>query len=85
MFRTSLACGVALGLAVAAVASAAPPVKPNTPTPMPKVKAQMKNVVDKASTALFNTASEADPENGPDQKLPNAAGWAAVKGQADIS
>ena len=64
------------GAAVAAVA-------PNTPTPMPKVRAQMKEAVDKTSTDLFNTAGEADPENGPDQKLPDAAGWTRIKADAD--
>jgi hypothetical protein len=54
-----------------------------TPIPMPAVQAKMKAVVDKASTDLFNTASQADPENGPDQKLPDAAGWAKAKGEAD--
>jgi cytochrome c556 len=58
-------------------------VKPNTPTPMPKVKAQMKSVVDKTSTDLFNVAGEADPANGADQKLPNAAGWTRLKADAD--
>jgi cytochrome c556 len=80
MFRKSLAMSLAFGL-VAASAMAA--VTPNTPTPMPKVKSQMKAVVDKTSTALFNAASEADPENGPDQKLPNAAGWTKIKSDAD--
>jgi cytochrome c556 len=58
-------------------------VKPNTPTPMPKVKAQMKSVVDKTSTDLFNVAGEADPANGADQKLPNAAGWTRLKADAE--
>lgn len=79
MFRNTLVLTLAVSLAATAVLAQTP----NTPTPMPKVKAQMKNVVDKTSTALFNTASEADPENGPDQKLPNAAGWAKVKADAD--
>jgi hypothetical protein len=56
--------------------------KPNTPTPMPAVQAKMKAIVDKASTDLFNVAAEADPENGPDQKLPGAQGWATVKVEA---
>ena len=30
-----------------------------------------------------NVAGEADPENGPDQKLPDAAGWARTKADAD--
>ena len=64
-------------------AAALAAVKPNTPTPMPAVKAKMKAVVDKASTELFNTASQADPDNGADQKLPSAAGWAKTKTQAD--
>lgn len=80
MFRRTLALSLALSLTAAAALAA---VTPNTPTPMPKVKAQMKSVVDKTSTALFNAASEADPENGPDQKLPNAAGWAKIKADAD--
>jgi cytochrome c556 len=58
-------------------------VKPNTPTPMPKVKAQMKRVVDKTSTELFNVAGEADPANGADQKLPDAAGWTKIKTDAE--
>jgi cytochrome c556 len=58
-------------------------VKPNTPTPMPKVKAQMKRVVDKTSTELFNVAGEADPANGADQKLPDAAGWTKIKTNAE--
>jgi len=71
-------------LALALVASAAlAAVAPNTPTPMPKVKAQMKPLVDEASTDLFNTAGAADPANGPDQKLPDAAGWARLKADAD--
>jgi hypothetical protein len=69
------------GLAVALAASTA--LAAAAPTPMPKVQAQMKAVVDKASTDLFNTAGEADPANGSDQKLPDAAGWARVKGDAD--
>jgi cytochrome c556 len=72
----SLAVGLMTGGALAAVA-------PNTPTPMPAVKKMMKPLVDKASTELFNVASAADPENGPDQKLPDAKGWAKVKSDAD--
>lgn len=75
-----------LTLALAVSLAATPglsAVKPETPTPMPRVKARMKAVVDKASTDLFNTAGAADPENGPDQKLPNAAGWARLKADAD--
>jgi hypothetical protein len=72
----SLAVGLMAGAAMAAVA-------PNTPTPMPQVKKMMKPTVDKASTDLFNVASAADPENGPDQKLPDAKGWAAAKANAD--
>jgi len=68
----TLAAGAALGA-----------VRPNTATPMPAVQAKMKAVVDKASTELFNTAGEADPANGPDQKLPDAAGWTKVKADAD--
>jgi cytochrome c556 len=64
---------LAAGTALAAVA----------PTPMPAVQAKMKAIVDKASTDLFNVAGAADPANGPDQKLPDAAGWAKVKGEAD--
>jgi hypothetical protein len=71
-------------VAVAALlASGAALAQPNTPTPMPEVKAQMKAKVDQASTELFNTAGQADPENGPDQKLPDAVGWAKAKAQAD--
>ena len=72
----------ALGIALAASAALAA-VKPNTPTPMPQVEAQMKTVVDKASTDLFNTAGEADPANGADAKTPDAATWARLKGDAD--
>ncbi len=79
-FRT--AClGAAALLLVAGAALAA--VKPNTPTPMPAVKAKMKPLVDKTSTDLFNTAGEADPANGPDAKAPDAAGWARLKSDAD--
>jgi cytochrome c556 len=74
-----LAAAISL-MAVAAVEAAVPP---NTPTPMPKVQADMKSVVDKTSTDLFNVASMADPENGPDQKLPDAKGWAQMKSDAD--
>lgn len=80
MSRTALV--VALGAALAA-STALAAVTPNTPTPMPKVKAQMKPLVDAASTELFNTAGAADPANGPDQKLPDAAGWARLKADAD--
>jgi cytochrome c556 len=72
---------IVAGLLAGGAAVAA--VKPNTPTPMPRVRAEMKQIVDKTSTDLFNTAAEADPENGPDQKLPNAAGWTRVKLDAD--
>lgn len=72
----ALACVLAAGAALAAV-------KPNTPTPMPQVQAKMKSVVDKTSTDLFNTAGEADPANGADQKLPDAVGWARLKTDAD--
>ena len=71
-------------VAVAALLTAgAALAQPNTPTSMPEVKAQMQAKVDKTSTELFNTAGQADPENGPDQKLPDAAGWAKAKAQAD--
>lgn len=81
MLRKSIILAAAVSLmAVAAVEAAVPP---NTPTPMPKVKASMKTVVDKVSTDLFNVASQADPENGPDQKLPDAKGWAKMKDDAD--
>jgi hypothetical protein len=43
-------CGLMAGVALAAVT-------PNTPTPMPEVKAQMKDAVDKTSPGLFNTAA----------------------------
>ena len=75
-----LSTAAVAGLMISGAALAA--VKPNTPTPMPAVKAQMKAKVDKTSTDLFNTAGQADPENGPDQKLPDAAGWAKAKAQA---
>lgn len=80
MLRKTLILGLALGLMTGASMAA---VAPNTPTPMPKVKAMMKPGVDKTSTDLFNVASAADPENGPDQKLPDAKGWAKVKSDAD--
>lgn len=73
---------LALALSLAAGMTAGAAVKPNSPTPMPQVKARMKQV-DKTSTELFNMAGEADPENGPDQKLPNAAGWTKLKADAD--
>jgi hypothetical protein len=82
MLRKSVILLAAVGLmATAAIAAAAVP--PNTPTDMPKVKALMKPTVDTASTDLFNVASMADPENGPDQKLPDAKGWTKVKADAD--
>jgi cytochrome c556 len=71
---------VALLLAAGAAMAA---VQPNTPTPMPKVQEQMKTIVDKTSTDLFNTAGEADPANGADQKVPDAAGWARLRADAD--
>lgn len=71
---------VAASLAAGAALAAVPP---NSPTPMPAVKAKMKAVVDKTSTELFNVAGEADPANGADQKLPNAAGWNKIKLDAD--
>ena len=80
MSRTTPFIALAVVLAAGAAFAA---VKPNTPTPMPKVKAQMKLVVDKTSTDLFNTAGEADPANGADQKRPDAAGWVRLKGDAD--
>jgi cytochrome c556 len=72
----------ALSLALVAGAALAA-AKPDTPTPMPKVQAQMKAVVDKTSTDLFNTAGAADPANGSDQQLPDAAGWTRIKADAD--
>jgi hypothetical protein len=75
--RSLLIAGLVGTLAAGAALAA------EAPTPMPAVQAKMKAVVDKASTELFNTAGQADPENGPDQKLPDAAGWAKAKGQAD--
>jgi cytochrome c556 len=80
MLRKTLIFSVAIGLMTGAALAA---VAPNTPTPMPKVKAMMKPGVDKDSTDLFNVASAADPANGTDQKLPNAAGWTKTKGDAD--
>lgn len=74
---------LALALALYPSLTAGAAAKPGTPTPMPKIKARMKAVVDRTSTDLFNTAGEADPENGPDQKLPDAAGWARLKSGAD--
>src|SRR3954467_4524728 len=68
---------------IATAAFAAAPIPPNTPTPMPAVKIKMKAVVDKTSTDLFNTAGEADPANGADQKKPDAATWARLKKDAD--
>jgi cytochrome c556 len=73
---------ILLASALAASAAAAA-VAPNTPTPMPTVKAKMKDVVDKSSTDLFNVAGAADPANGADQKLPDTAGWATLKKEAD--
>lgn len=70
-----------LALACAGAAIAAVPA--NSPTPMPKVKTQMKQVVDKTSTDLFNVAGEADPANGSDQKLPTPAVWNRIKADAD--
>jgi cytochrome c556 len=81
MIRPAHLLGVLILLGAGDAALAA--VAPNTPTPMPKVKAQMKDVVDKASTHLYNIAGGADPANGPDQTLPDAAGWAKVKDDAD--
>jgi hypothetical protein len=80
MLRKTLILGLALGLMTGAAMAA---VAPNTPTPMPQVKKMMKPGVDKTSTELFNVASMADPANGPDQKLPDAKGWAKVKSDAD--
>ncbi|MBS0331519.1 MAG: cytochrome c [Proteobacteria bacterium] len=80
MFRAAPLVAVGLAL-VAGMALAA--VKPNTPTPMPRVRAQMKTVIDKTSTDLFNAAGEADPANGADAKTPDAAGWIRMKGDAD--
>ena len=74
---------MAVVAALLAAGAALAAVKPNTPTPMPAVKAQMKAKVDKQSTELFDTAGQADPENGADQKLPDAAGWAKAKAEAD--
>ena len=81
MLRKSIIFAAAISLMSVAAVEAA--VAPNTPTPMPKVKASMKTIVDKTSTDLFNVASMADPENGPDQKLPDAKGWAQMKTDAD--
>jgi hypothetical protein len=72
----ALALALAAGVSLAATTT-------NTPTPMPAVKTQMKDLVDKASTDLFNVAGAADPANGTDQKLPDAAGWAHLKAEAD--
>ena len=80
MHRHTSVVAVALAL-VAGVSLAA--VKPNMPTPMPKVQAQMKTVVDKTSTDLFNTAGEADPANGADAKAPSAAPWVRLTSDAD--
>ena len=80
MLRHAPIFAVALALA-AGVSLAA--VRPNTPTPMPKVQAQMKAIVDKTSTDLFNTAGETDPANGADAKAPDAATWLRLKSDAD--
>jgi hypothetical protein len=81
MIRPAHLLGVLILLGVGDAALAA--ATPDTPAPMPKVKAQMKDVVDKASNDLFNIAGAADPANGPDQALPDAAGWARARGDAD--
>jgi len=74
---------VATSLAASLIASAAlAAVAPNTPTPMPAVKDKMK-AVDTDSSDLFNVAGAADPANGADQKLPDAAGWAKLKKESD--
>ena len=80
MLRHAPIFAVALALA-AGVSLAA--VRPNTPTPMPKVQAQMKAIVDKTATDLFNTAGETDPANGADAKAPDAATWLRLKSDAD--
>jgi cytochrome c556 len=74
---------LAAALALAATGAAVAAVPANSPTPMPKVKAQMKQVVDKTSTDLFNVAGEADPANGADQKKPTPAVWNRIKSDAD--
>ncbi|HEX3887176.1 MAG TPA: hypothetical protein VHW05_06725 [Phenylobacterium sp.] len=80
MPRTALLLALCIAAAGTTALSA---VQPNTPTPMPQVKAKMKSIVDKTSTDLFNAAGEADPANGADAKKPDAAGWAKAKAQAD--
>jgi cytochrome c556 len=77
MTRTLPFAALSLALLAGAALAAA------TPSPMPQVQAQMKAVVDKASTDLFNTAGAADPANGPDQQLPDTAGWTRIKADAD--
>ena len=77
-----LSAVASLGAVSLAAGGALAAVAPNTPTPMPKVKAKMKPSVDKISTRLFGVASLADPDNGPDQKLPDAKGWAQDKADA---
>jgi cytochrome c556 len=80
MTRTLPLAALSLALLAGAALAAG---EPNTPTSMPQVQAQMKAVVDKTSTDLFNTAGAADPANGPDQQLPDAAGWTRIKTDAD--
>jgi hypothetical protein len=83
--RTLPGLAAAAALAVTSLGSpgalAAP--KSHKPAPMPAVGAKMKAVVDPASSELFNRAGAADPENGPDQTLPDAAGWAKLKADAE--
>jgi hypothetical protein len=69
MTRTLPLAALSLALLAGAALAAG---EPNTPTSMPQVQAQMKAVVDKTSTDLFNTAGAADPANGPDQQLPES-------------
>jgi hypothetical protein len=77
----------AAAAAMAATTLAAPGAlaapRAHKPAPMPAVRAKMKAVVDPASSELFNLAGAADPENGPDQTLPDTAGWAKLKTDAD--
>lgn len=79
MPRTVAAMAV-IFLVTAGAATAA--VRTDRPSPMPKVAVLMKSVVDRASTDLFNRASEADPANGADQKLPGAKGWSQIETDA---
>ena len=77
MFRNStllaaLICSAAAGTLAYAAAPAA------GPKPMPAVKAEMKKIVDPASTLLFAVGGDVDPANGPDLKPQPASRWKAA-------